>query len=82
MPNEFPLLWADEYLHYYTKYGVKQVLNINPGSILVGYLMYKLGIDMEFKISVFVGNDNPYACLWTLMTAYLFSREDGRRDGV
>lgn len=32
---------------------------------------------MEFKISVFVGNDNPYACLWTLMTAKLFSREDG-----
>lgn len=77
MPNDFPLRWADEYLNYYTKYGVKQVLNINPGSILVGYMMHKLGIDMEFKISVFVGNDNPYACLWTLMTAKLFSREDG-----
>jgi len=77
MPNDFPLKWAEEYLNYYTKYGVKQVLNINPGSILVGYMMHKLGIDMEFKISVFVGNDNPYACLWTLMTAKLFSREDG-----
>jgi hypothetical protein len=77
MPNEFPLKWADEYLHYYTTYGVKQVLNINPGSVLVGYMMYKLGIDMEFKISVFMGNDNPYACLWTLMTAKLFSRDDG-----
>ncbi len=77
MPNDFPLRWADEYLKYYTKYGVKQVLNINPGSILVGYMMHKLGIDMEFKISVFVGNDNPYACLWTLMTAKLFSRGDG-----
>lgn len=77
MPNDFPLKWADEYLNYYTKYGVKQVLNINLGSILVGYMMHKLGIDMEFKISVFVGNDNPYACLWTLMTAKLFSREDG-----
>jgi hypothetical protein len=77
MPNEFPLKWADEYLHYYTKYGVKQVLNINPGSVLVGYMMHKLGIDMEFKISVFMGNDNPYACLWTLLTAKLFSREDG-----
>ncbi|MHA2042031.1 MAG: hypothetical protein ACW975_09230 [Candidatus Thorarchaeota archaeon] len=60
MPNDFALKWADEYLHYYTEYGVKQVLNINPGSVLVGYMMYKLGIDMEFKISVFMGNDNPY----------------------
>ena len=32
---------------------------------------------MEFKISVFMGNDNPFACLWTLMTAKLFSRDDG-----
>ncbi|MHA2026389.1 MAG: hypothetical protein ACW98U_10860 [Candidatus Thorarchaeota archaeon] len=77
MPNDFPLKWADEYLTYFTKYGVKQVLNINPGSVLVGYMMHKLGIDMEFKISVFMGNDNPFACLWTLMTAKLFSREDG-----
>jgi hypothetical protein len=77
MPNKFPLKWADEYLHYYTKYGVKQVLNINPGSVLLGYMMHKLGIDMEFKISVYMGNDNPYACLWTLMTAKLFSRDDG-----
>ena len=77
MPNDFALKWADEYLHYYTKYGVKQVLNINPGSVLIGYMMHKLGIDMEFKISVYMGNDNPYACLWTLMTAKLFSRADG-----
>ncbi len=77
MPNDFPLRWADEYLHYYTQYGVKQVLNVNSGSILVGYMMHKLGIDMEFKISVFTGNDNPFACLWTLMTAKLFSRDDG-----
>ncbi|MCK5298477.1 MAG: hypothetical protein KAJ76_06195 [Candidatus Heimdallarchaeota archaeon] len=77
MPNEFPLKWADEYLNYYTKYGITQVLNVNPGSVLVGYMMHKLGIDMEFKISVFMGNDNPYACLWTLLTAKLFSRDDG-----
>ncbi|MFW9817053.1 MAG: hypothetical protein ACFFEW_14080 [Candidatus Thorarchaeota archaeon] len=77
MPNDFPIKWADEYLNYFTKYGVKQVLNINPGSVLVGYMMHKLGIDMEFKISVFMGNDNPFACLWTLMTAKLFSRDDG-----
>ena len=77
MPNEFPLKWADEFLKYYTTYGVKQVLNINPGSVLVGYMMHKLGIDMEFKISVYMGNDNPYACMWTLLTAKLFSRDDG-----
>lgn len=77
MPNDFALKWADEFLHYYTTYGIKQVLNINPGSVLVGYMMHKLGIDMEFKISVFMGNDNPYACLWTLLTAKLFSRDDG-----
>ena len=77
MPNEFPLKWADEYLHYYTTYGVKQVLNVNAGSVLVGYMMHKLGIDMEFKISVYMGNDNPFACLWTLLTAKLFSRDDG-----
>ncbi|MBD3190649.1 MAG: hypothetical protein GF308_08390 [Candidatus Heimdallarchaeota archaeon] len=76
-PNDFPVKWMDEFLYYYTNYGVKQVLNINPGTVLLGYLMHKLGIDMEFKISVFVGNDNPYACFWTLMTAKLFSREDG-----
>lgn len=77
MPNEFPLKWADEFLRYYKTYGVKQVLNVNPGTVLVGYMMHKLGIDMEFKISVYMGNDNPYACLWTLMTAKLFSRDDG-----
>ncbi len=77
MPNDFPLKWADEYLHYYTTYGVKQVLNVNPGSVLVGYMMHKLGIDMEFKISVYMGNDNPFSCLWTLLTAKLFSRDDG-----
>jgi hypothetical protein len=76
-PNQYPLMWLDEFLYYYTNFGVKQVLNINPGTVLVGYLLYKLGIDIEFKISVFMGNDNPYAALWTLIGAKLFSREDG-----
>jgi hypothetical protein len=76
-PNEHPIKWVDELLYYYTNYGVKQVLNINPGTILLGYLLHKLGIDIEFKISVFMGNDNPYAVFWTLMAARLFSREDG-----
>jgi len=77
VPNEYTLKWVDEYLHYYTEYGVQQVLNINTGTVMLGYWLYKLGIDIEFKISVFLGNDNPYSCLWTLMTAKLFSRDDG-----
>jgi len=76
-PNEHALRWVDEFLYYYTEYGIRQVLNINPGTLLLGYILHKLGIDMEFKISVFMGNDNPYAVLWTLMAARLFSREDG-----
>jgi len=76
-PNDYAIKWAEEYLHYYTTYGIKQVLNVNPGTILLGYMMHRLGVDIEFKISVFVGNDNPYFILWTLMTAKLFSREDG-----
>lgn len=76
-PNEYPFKWIDEYLHYYTTYGIKQVLNINAGTILAAYLLHKLGVDNEFKISVFMGNDNPLAILWTLMTARLFAREDG-----
>ena len=76
-PNDYPLKWVDEYLHFYTTYGVRQVLNINPGTVFAGYMLHKLGIDNEFKISVFMGNDNPFAILWTLMAARLLSREDG-----
>lgn len=76
-PNDFPLKWVDEFLHYYTEYGLPQVLNTNSGTVLLGYWLRKLGIDIEFKISVFLGTDNPYSILWTLMTAKLFSREDG-----
>lgn len=76
-PNDYALKWVDELLYYYTNYGVRQVLNLNSGTILLGYLLHRLGIDIEFKISVFVGNDNPYAALWTLIGAKLFSRDDG-----
>ncbi len=76
-PNDYPYKWIDEYLYYYTAYGVRQVLNINAGTILAAYLLHKLGVDNEFKISVFMGNDNPLAVLWTLMAARLFAREDG-----
>jgi hypothetical protein len=76
-PNDHALQWLDEFLYYYTNYGIQQVLNINPGTVLLGYLLHKLGVDIEFKISVYMGNDNPYAALWTLMGARLFAREDG-----
>lgn len=76
-PNDHPLLWVDEFLHYYTTYGVQQVLNLNPGTVLAGYMLHRLGVDIEFKISVFMGNDNPFAGLWTLLGARLFAREDG-----
>ena len=77
VPNEYALKWVEEYLHYYTEYGVRQVLNTNIGTVLLGFLLHKLGIDIEFKISVYLGTDNPYSILWILMMAKLFSREDG-----
>jgi len=77
VPNEYALKWVDEYLHYYTEYGVQQVLNVNAGTVILGYWLFKLGVDIQFKISVFAGNDNPYFIFWTLMTAKLFSRDDG-----
>ncbi len=76
-PNEYVLKWADELLYYYTNYGIDQVLNINPGTILVAYILHKLGIDISFKISVFMGNDNPFSVMWTLLMARLFARKDG-----
>ncbi len=76
-PNQHALQWLDEYLYYYTTYGIRQVLNINPGTVLLGYMLHRLGVDNEFKISVYMGNDNPYAALWTLIGAKLFTRDDG-----
>jgi len=76
-PNEHPLMWIDEVLYYYTNYGINEVLNINPGTVFLGYMLYKLGINIKFKISVFMGNDNPFSILWTLLMARLFAREDG-----
>jgi hypothetical protein len=76
-PNDYPLKWVEEYLYYYTNYGIQQVLNTNAGTVLAGYLLYKLGIDNQFKISVFMGSDNPFTILWTLIGARLFARRDG-----
>ncbi len=76
-PNDHPLQWLDEYLYYYTNYGVRQVLNLNSGTVLMGLLLHRIGVDIEFKISVALGNDNPYSALWTMLLARLFARPDG-----
>ncbi|MCQ3936303.1 MAG: hypothetical protein DPW18_04570 [Chloroflexi bacterium] len=76
-PNEHALMWLDEFLYYYTHYGVQHVLNFNAGTILLGFMLYKLGVDIQFKISVFFGSDNPYHALWIMTMAKLFSRDDG-----
>jgi len=75
-PNEHALQWVDEFLRFYTEFGVRQVLNVNPGTILLAMMLHKLGIDNEFKISVFMGHDNPYSLLSTLTLAKLMSRDD------
>ena len=76
-PNDHALMWVDEFLHYYTKFGVQHVLNFNAGTILMGFLLYRLGVNIQFKISVFFGSDNPYHALWIMLAAKLFSRDDG-----
>ncbi|HUI90526.1 MAG TPA: hypothetical protein VLX61_17550 [Anaerolineales bacterium] len=76
-PNDHALMWLDEFLYYYTNYGVQHVLNINAGTILLGFLLYRLGVNIQFKISVFFGSDNPYHALWIMAMAKLFSRDDG-----
>jgi len=76
-PNEHALMWLDEFLYYYTNFGVQHVLNFNAGTILLGFLLYRLGVDIQFKISVFFGSDNPYHALWIMMMAKMFSRDDG-----
>jgi hypothetical protein len=76
-PNDHALMWLDEFLYYYTNYGVQHVLNFNAGTILLGFLLYRLGVDIQFKISVFFGSDNPYHALWIMMMAKLLSRDDG-----
>jgi hypothetical protein len=76
-PNDHALLWLDEFLYYYTNYGVQHVLNFNAGTILLGFLLYRVGVNIQFKISVFFGSDNPYHALWIMLAAKLFSRDDG-----
>jgi len=76
-PNDYPLKWAREYLHYLTEYGVRQVLNVNLGTILISLLLRKLGVRNEFKVSVFMGVDNAWSVLWLLMGARLLAGPEG-----
>ncbi len=76
-PNDYPLKWVDEALYYYTNFGTNEMININNGTILLTHMLYQMGVDLTTKISVLMGNDNPYAFLWYMMTAKMFQREDG-----
>jgi hypothetical protein len=76
-PNEHVLRWVDEYLHYLTEYGVREVLNFNIGTILAAFVLRKLGVRNQFKISVFMGVDNPWSVLWLLIGARLLGGVDG-----
>ena len=76
-PNDYPLKWAREYLHYLTGYGVRQVLNVNLGTVLISLLLSKLGVRNEFKVSVFLGVDNAWSVMWLLLGARLLAGPDG-----
>ena len=76
-PNDYVFKWVKELLYYYTSFGVREVLNFNLGTILAALWLYKWGIDIGFKISVFAGIDNPFSAFVILMLAKLFSRPDG-----
>ena len=75
-PNEHVLRWVDEYLHYLTEFGVREVLNFNIGTILAAFVLRKLGVRNQFKISVFMGVDNPWSVLWLLIGARLLGGID------
>lgn len=76
-PNDYPLKWIDEFLHYHTEYGVREVLTFNPGTMLLGYWLGRLGIDIKLKVSVFAGTDNPWSFLYMLMIARMFAGPNG-----
>jgi hypothetical protein len=76
-PNEHALKWLDEFLYYYTNFGVQHVLNFNAGTILLAFMLHRIGVNIQFKISVYFGADNPYNALWIMAMAKLFSRDDG-----
>ena len=58
-PNEHVLRWVDEYLHYLTEYGVREVLNFNIGTILAAFVLRKLGVRNQFNILGVHGHRQP-----------------------
>ena len=56
---------------------MREVLNFNIGTILAAFVLRKLGVRNQFKISVFMGIDNPWSVLWLLMGARLLGGADG-----
>jgi len=42
-PNDYVLKWLDEYLYFYTNYGIKQVLNINSWHSSWGIFIIQTG---------------------------------------
>jgi hypothetical protein len=76
-PNDYPIKWLKELLYYYINYGINQFINVSYGTMLVALITYRLGIDIGIKISVTMGQDNPYQIYWTLLTAGMFRRTDG-----
>src|SRR5699024_9140424 len=78
LPNDYPLKWLDECLHYYTEYGVRQVLNINLGTMLLGFWLGRIGVDIEFKVSILEGTDNPWYFMNLLIMASLFRPRNGK----
>lgn len=76
-PNDYPLKWVDEFLHYHTEYGVQEVLTFNPGTMLLGYWLGRLGINIKLKVSVFAGTDNPWSFYYMLMLAKMFEGTNG-----
>lgn len=79
MPNEQPLEWLDEYLHHYTTNGVRQVLSITQAQLIIGYWLNQLGIESEFKVSVWLaGHDSALGSAYTFMMAKLMENDQGR----
>jgi len=76
-PNEHVLLWVDEFLHYFTEFGVREVLNFNLGTVFAALILHKLGVHNRFKISVFMGVDNPWYVLLLLIAARLLGGSGG-----
>ncbi len=77
MPNEHVLMWVDELLYYYTTYGISEILNVTPGTMLAIAFLYKMGIDVTMKGSVLMGVDNVYHAIYVMLMARMFAREDG-----